>query len=429
MSGESIKWRIRKQGLPSTCFYFLCRAAFKLQLCIIGKAAQHFGSLKKNRIVFKNRQFLDYSDNARALSDYLLAHDPGHRYEIIWMVSDKKALRTRETPNVKFVTAENKFGWSSPAACWFGATAGFFFYTHHSGELNRYHCSGQTTVNLWHGCSYKANVEAAKAERNAIQSAFDYALVPGPFFIRSKSAYWNCSAEKILPIGYPRYDWMLHSRRSREELYTFLNAASGNVQALVLWLPTFRKSAQWNYAENAIAVSGPLPGLADLDELRALDRFCKDNKLLLVIKPHPLDQLQKMPDDLSNIRYISEHDLTEADIRLQDLLAGSDALLSDYSSAAVDYLLLDRPVGYIIADFEQYKTSRGFVMDDPLPYMPGEKIRDLSEIELFLSHVVDGQDLFRDQRRQLMPELHNRTDCYCERILNYLKIDLETGRM
>lgn len=423
MSGKSIIWRIREQGLPCACFYYFCRAAFRIQRCIIGKTARRFGRLRKERIVFKNRQFQDYSDNTRALSDYLREHDPNGRYEIIWMVSDPKPFRSLETPKLKFVTAENRFGWSSPAACWYGATAGYFFYTHHSGGLNRFHCGGQVTVNLWHGCSYKANPDTGAQTGNRQQSAFDYALVPGPFFIRSKSVYWNCDAKKILPIGYPRYDWMLHPCHDRETICSLLGFPADDIAALVLWLPTFRKSAQWDYAENSMQLSWILPGVRDTDELYRLDRFCKERKILLIVKPHPLEQFQKMPA-VGHIRFLPDTELVKTGLQLQELLAASNALVSDYSSAAVDYLLLDRPIGFVLADYEKYSAARGFVVEDPLAYMPGEKIRDLDALEAFLAHTADGLDLFAGQRRQLMPELHNRTDSYCARILNDLSIEI-----
>ena len=63
-----------------------------------------------------------------------------------------------------------------------------------------------------------------------------------------------------------------------------------------------------------------------------------------------------------------------------ELIGISDGLLSDYSSVAVDYLLLDRPLGYVLADYNIYKEKRGFVFEDPLEYMPGEKIYNVCDI-------------------------------------------------
>ena len=70
-----------------------------------------------------------------------------------------------------------------------------FFYSHNSAGLNRYRCKGQTVVNLWHGCGYK-DAELGKKKQN-IKPDFDYALVPGPVFVKTKSGLWNCNRQAV----------------------------------------------------------------------------------------------------------------------------------------------------------------------------------------------------------------------------------------
>ena len=88
------------------------------------------------------------------------------------MVSDKKKCEKLKCKNVKFVTAENKYGWSSPLAYYYGAVAGFFFYTNNTAYLNFYHCKGQTTVNMWHGCGYKGCSQRQQAASRKKHDAF-----------------------------------------------------------------------------------------------------------------------------------------------------------------------------------------------------------------------------------------------------------------
>ncbi len=78
-----------------------------------------------------------------------------------------------------------------------------------------------------------------------------------------------------------------------------------------------------------------------------------------------------------------------------ELIGISDGLLSDYSSVAVDYLLLDRPLGYVLADYNIYREKRGFVFEDPLEYMPGEKIYNACDLKKFMKHLSDGTDSYR----------------------------------
>ena len=50
------------------------------------------------------------------------------------------------------------------------------------------------------------------------------------------------------------------------------------------------------------------------------------------------------------------------DIPVNRILGKADALISDYSSAAIDYLILDRPIGFLLKDVEEYGNSRGFIL-------------------------------------------------------------------
>lgn len=117
--------------------------------------------------------------------------------------------------------------------------AGFFFYTNNTAYLNFYHCEGQTTVNMWHGCGYKDVARDNKPPAGKSMMHFDHALVPGDVFVKTKSKYWNCSQEKILPLGYPRYDWMLHSGMDRAAM---LKKLFGREDArTIIWMPTFQE--------------------------------------------------------------------------------------------------------------------------------------------------------------------------------------------
>ena len=238
MTKSAIKKYTERLGFFGMILHYIGRFMTKTEQQVIGKLTVRFGKVKKNRLVFKNREMMDCTDNPEAFYEYLISSGYNKKYEIIWLVSEKRKFRNQNTGNVKFVTAENKYGWSSPLAYYYGATAGFFFYSHNSAGLNRYRCKGQTVVNLWHGCGYK-DAEQGKKKQN-IKPDFDYALVPGPVFVKTKSGLWNCEPDRLLMMGYPRYDWMLHPSMSKDEILDSLFGWKG--KKAVLWMPTFRKS-------------------------------------------------------------------------------------------------------------------------------------------------------------------------------------------
>ncbi len=415
MTRDSLHRNFRQLGIWGGAAHYLARGAYKLQLHVIGVWTRR-RSARENRIVFKNAQFQDYRDNTRALSDYLIERGYNRKYEIVWMVSDKKKYRHILIPNVKFVTAENRYGWSSPAACWYGMTAKYFFFTHNSAELNRYHCSNQIVINLWHGCGYKKN-NNQQANHTA---AFDYALVPGPLFIPAKAEFWNCPRENICTLGYPRYDWMLRPNPGRETVIKLLAGSEDIGQKLVLWMPTFRKSKNPELGDEDLPYD--LPGLSSDDDLRSLDSFCTEANILLFVIKHPFQIAWSIKGVFSNIQFVDDQDLEKKGILLYSLLGHCDALISDYSSVAVDYLLLNRPMAFVLADYEQYRQSRGFVFENPTEYMPGEKLFSPDDFKRFLGHVADGYDPFREERVRMLPKMHNRTKNYCERLTEYLNL-------
>ena len=55
---------------------------------------------------------------------------------------------------------------------------------------------------------------------------------------------------------------------------------------------------------------------------------------------------------------MTNDDLVDAGLEINQILGHADALISDYSSAAVDYLVLDRPEAFTLDDVEVYEKRR-----------------------------------------------------------------------
>ena len=422
MTKDSIKKQIEKLGLAGTVLYYAGRFLSKAEQMTVGRATGKFAKVKKNRMVFKNRAMQDFTDNPRAFFEYLTENGYNENYEMIWLVSEKRKFKNCHYKNVRFVTAENKYGWNSPLSYYYADTAEYFFYSHNAAGLNAYRCKGQKVINLWHGCGYKG-VEhgAGKEAQSSVKADFDYALVPGAVFADTKSKVWNCKKEILLQLGYPRYDWMLNPSMDKEQILSRLFGKK--TEKIILWMPTFRKSELKGCREGEIELPYQLPALNGSEDLEELDHLLEELDMLLVIKKHPLQIGWKGTEEkLSNICYLSDGMLEKEKIRLYEVVGISDALISDYSSIAVDYLLLDRPIGYVLADYELYKEKRGYVFDDPLEYMPGEKLYDRKDIAEFLQHISDGTDLFRQERQKMLPLMHNKTDNYCRRLAEYLEL-------
>lgn len=370
-------------------------------------------ALVENRMLFETGD--DFTDNGRALFEYLVANGYNKKYEIIWLVHEPAKYQQYVTENVKFVQSfKNRSTIRRAEAYEYALTSKYIFYTtavNWIGMSRR----NQLFIDLWHGCGYKAN-------KNNRKVFFDYCLVPGDVFVETKKEFFGCSSKKILPLGYPRYDLMMNgsdtARAYKEKLLKETNS-----EKLILWMPTYRHASSERLNEETLNNEFNIPIVDDADKLLELNDFCKENGILLVIKKHYLQVPYDFGENiLTNIIYLENKDLTKNEIQLYEFINCSDALISDYSSVAIDYLLLDKPLGFTLDDYEAYTESRGWVFDDPLEYMPGKHIYNMQEFKDFVTDIRTDKDDYVQRRADVREKTHNVCDNYCQRVLEYFNI-------
>ena len=79
-----------------------------------------------------------------------------------------------------------------------------------------------------------------------------------------------------------------------------------------------------------------------------------------------------------------------AEVSLYGVLGQARGLVTDYSSVWVDYLLLDRPLAFLVPDRDTY--SRALVPPDVLDWVPGELVGPHEPFGTFLADLdADGK--------------------------------------
>ena len=381
----------------------------KFQTIYIKRVLQN-RTVNSNCICFQSSP--DFSDNSYALFKYL--ESAKKNYVFYWLVDTPSQFKKYETPNVHFIR-KNILGSSIIPLKTIRTllSAKYSFFTHQS-ILQEYRNNNQLQINLWHGCGYK------DIHNKSSRILFDYVLVPGSLFIETKTRFFSCDRKKVLPLGYPRYDDLLDTQKI---LLLHQKIAGDKFRKIILWMPTFRKTKQ-NYSENLICNDYFLPICTSDEDLKRLNSECKRLDTLLIIKRHR-NQLDNYVDlNLTNIRFIDDTYLSSQNILLYTLIGTADALITDYSSVAVDYMLLDRPIGFTLDDYEEYKRLRGFVFDNVLDYMPGYHIYTLSQLIIMLQDIASGIDNYRDARANLFDQMHSlpKGSSYCERIADFFQL-------
>ncbi len=352
------------------------------------------------------------SDNCLALSDYIMNNV--HAIKVYYLVDDSiynDYIERFKESSITIISA----GHNSFKANYCLITSKYVFYMHRRPFSIINKRRDQMVINLWHGSGYK-NVADNEGDWHDGRD-FDYVLVPGKVFIETKSKFFSCKKSRILPLGYPRYDFY---KTINDNTLRFVEMIKkDNENKLIIWMPTYRKKeySKADSGESRIEYSFDIPLIQSEEELMDINQVCKDNKIVILVKRHPYQKEYKCEHSYySNIRFIGNSDLIAQSINLYQLLAATDALISDYSSVAIDYLLLNKPIAFSLDDYEQYKNLRGFVFSDPLKYMPGMHLYTHLDMIDFIIDVSKGNDRFLVDRNSILPEVHNVTSNYCERI-------------
>lgn len=380
---------------------------------LIASVLRNVTQVSPNILVFTSKP--DYSDNARALSDYILSKTS--YYDIYWRVGDVKECR-RKYPDAK-VRFISDHGLHKYRNLFIYLRASYFFSTHSLSFYRGFKRKGQKMINLWHGCSYKDRVNK---KLTGTDDFFDKHLVAGPLFIKTKSYFFRCPDDSyILAKGYPRYDWLLKKDDYARQYYEMLK---GNCSHLIIWMPTFRNDKDGAYKDMACFSQFPL--LGSNEDWRNVDQFCADNEVRLVVKLH-INQAEYDIDwkSFSNIVRVDNDDINTANTNLYSFLACTDALISDYSSVAVDYMIVDKPIAFALDDFAMYKDARGFVVENPKDYMPGHHLYSVSDLTSFIADISNNRDPYKELRAKLFDVLLYRSTSYCKEITESLNINLD----
>lgn len=370
----------------------------------------------ENQILFESNP--DFSDNARALFEYMIEQGYNEKYKLVWLVRDPHKYEKYVTKNVKFIEKRTKRAGMRPLESYrYAFQSKYVIYTHSFNWAENANNSKQVFIDLWHGCGYKA----AKGGSESIY--FDYVMVPGEVFVETKKEFFACEQEKILPLGYPRYDILKKESKKAKQYVESLQTSFHTFDKCLLWMPTYRKSIRERLNEETLQSPYDIPLIMSKEDLIRLDAHCRKNNTMILIKRHYLQKKYNVEDILlTNILFVENSDLEKADVQLYELLNQVDGIITDYSSVAIDYLILNRPVAFTLDDYEQYKGSRGFVFEDPLEYMPGNHLYQLEDLEQFVEQVANGTDEFEEKRKSVIAKTHNPTENYSKRILDYFNI-------
>ena len=385
-----------------------------LENIIIFRSGPHITSYMKG---------MDFTDNARALFEYMLEQKFNEKYELVWLVKNPEEFTEySKYENVKFLPLEWSVSLKEEERAQYYRVlclAKYIFFTDAYG-IARNSREDQIRVQLWHGCGFKTRLNFSPCEKR-----YEYMTVTSALYAKIHSEVFGLRPHQLLVTGSAKGDWLFQkSEVPYEEKLNFPNA-----KQYIYWMPTYRMAAETLVQTNGYEVNPEtgFPIVDTMDKMRQLNEVLAENKQVLVIKLHPyqnMDKIQKI--DFSNIVLLDNARLFAQDIQINQLLGGADALISDYSSVAVDYLALDRPMAFMLEDVAEYEESRGFVFEHVRDWLPGQELYSYEDVCAFLNALAAGTDPSAEKRAKLRKQMNTFCDGdNCRRITDALGINMQ----
>lgn len=298
-----------------------------------------------------------------ALPLYRLARERlDESVRLVWLASTDAEVAEAAARGLDAVSKHSARGF------WLTLRARVIVVTHGFGDVNRYATGGAFVVQLWHGIPLKklhldspaalrirgvpdhryVRALLAKAYRFAGRGIDLFPVASELVAPRIASAF-GVRDGRVLPVGDIRDDALLgpDPARLRAVARELIADACGPVDdgaRVILYAPTWRDGADD-------------PGAPTRDDWGLIARWLEARDAVLLVRAHPLGlgDYAAGPAVSDRIRMLGARELVD----VTPALAGIDALITDYSSIAYDYALVDGPTVFFAPDVEQYARRRG----------------------------------------------------------------------
>ena len=352
---------------------------------------------KKGRIILNSHFNTKFDFNSKFLFLYLL--DKGYD---VWFVINDDTYRNKlinEYGN-HFIETESFLGkiFALRSRVWFISAfelpvGGIFL------KLNR------RIIHLTHGSLIK-NVGLLEKDISFLKRMYyfffvrtniSYSIATSDFFVPSTAGYIGINQKKILITGFPRNDALWNSNLTCPKLLS-------NCGFTVLYAPTWRKNSNVR--------------LFPFDDLNfnELNEFLESENITIFIRLHPNDEENFDQRILGNrIKSFFSNEYNE----IMDFLKYFDSLITDYSSIAYDFLLLNRPMIFLPYDYDEYCSQIGFAVNYKT-IAAGFIPRNFVEFKQALLD-IKNKDSFKERRTKIMDLCNKYRENNCERLINTLK--------
>lgn len=289
------------------------------------KCRHAYTRIEPKKIVFNQFQGSGFGCNPKYIAAELLRRRSD--LDLVWLARDPAAVQRELPKGIRAVA------WKSPAALKELATAGVWIANHNLGHFVR-HCGlvkkpAQRYFQTWHG---SFGIKRCTETLGPAEARMLDGFIANCTWEADLARGWFGAGANLHLVGHPRNDLIVQSRAR----------AAGSVRTL-LYVPTFRDDGALDaYLTDFAAVTDALSR-----------RWPAKWKVQVRLHPNMRKKGVKLPFTGA------VEDVTDYP-DIQELLAGADAVISDYSSCIFDFALSGRPAFIYAPDRAKYESDRGF---------------------------------------------------------------------
>lgn len=343
-------------------FLIILKPATKIVMIVFNKL---FG-LDNKCVVFSSFGGRSYSDNPRAISERL--HDINPTFKIVWLFQDAK-LKSKITPS--YVISVQK---GTIQSLKFQSTAKYWVDNFKKPPYF-YKNSNQIYIQTWHGDRGFKKVlfdnEHYPFKLNLLETdEIDLAITGSKF---GENQFKSAMRYKgnFLKVGSPRNDLLIEKDlKIADKIKNSLNIDLET--KILLFAPTFREIAE---NENKTQKIG---NINIFNLLEIIERKTGAKWVAFIRGHYFVESLDGI--NIDNIKIFDGNFIED----MKELLLISDFLITDYSSCAGDFALLNRPIILFQPDLKEYiKNDRTLYFDiKDSPFVTANSQTNLiSEIE------------------------------------------------
>lgn len=372
-----------------------------------------FIPVKKDLVIFTGTSLSNYNENSRYLYEYLVKNK---KFSPMWVTNSKKVYDY--LCDKKYPVMWHK----SLSGAWCYMRAGVVIGTGLSYP-SLFMFVGKRTKKIWlsHGAGIRGTNAVSSEFINQFQllkkfHAFDFLIFTSKFMDTYQGKLqFLIPKNKRKILGFPRCDHLFNlallenSKNNKSTVKNFNMPIKENTRVL-LYAPTWRP-------EECESDSFSLFQLSEFNYSN-FNNWLKHNNIVLLISVHA--SARETYKDLSsygNIDFIPDDPL----IDINQIITEVDLLITDYSSIATDFMLMNRPVIFVMLDYDYFYNDYGLLEDIRLT-LPGVEVDNINSLELSIIDLLNNPEKFQQKRDKYLEKYYdiNNTNA-CSNISNFIE--------